>query len=72
MSVTTRTTVITPFTPIALSESTLTCAPSSATPIRINFLLASAVPAAAKVGQDAKLAITKPKATHRASGLIAG
>ena len=65
-------TVITPFTPIACKETTLTWAPSNATPMRINFLLEKAVPAAATAGHEAKFAIMKPKATHRARGLIAG
>jgi len=55
-----------------LSETTLTWAPRSATPMRINFLLDSAVPAAAKVGHVAKFAIKKPNPTQRAKGLIAG
>jgi hypothetical protein len=57
---------------MALSETTLTWAPRSATPMRINFLLDSAVPAAAKVGHVAKFAIKKPNPTQRAKGLIAG
>jgi hypothetical protein len=40
--------------------------------MRINFLLENEVPAAAKAGHEAKFAMMKPKATHRASGLIAG
>ena len=72
VSVTTNKTVNTPFRPIAFSERTLTCAPKSATPIRINFLLAKLVPAAAKLGHLPKFATAKPNATQSASGLTAG
>ena len=72
VKVTTKMTVSTPLKPIAFSETTLTCAPRSATPMRINFLLASPVPAAAKLGHLPKFATANPNATQSASGLTAG
>ena len=71
MKVTTMMTVITPLRPISFSDTTLTCAPKSATPIRIIVLLETFVAGAAKAGHCAKFATKKPKATHKASGLIA-
>ena len=50
VKVTTMTTVITPFKPISFSDTTLTCAPSRATPMRIMVLLESFVAGPAKAG----------------------
>ena len=71
VKVTTAKTVITPLIPISWSEITLTCAPSSATPIRKIVLLENFVAAAAEVGHFIKFATKNPNATHKASGLIA-
>ena len=71
VKVTTITTVITPLRPISFSDTTLTWAPKSATPIRIIVLLETLVAGAANAGHCAKFATKNPKATHNASGLIA-
>ena len=50
VKVTTMITVITPLSPISFRDTTLTCAPNNATPIRIIVLLETLVAGAANVG----------------------